>query len=158
MSRRCLVRAPWCVAAALVLLGAGCGGSDDKFTSAESPKTAAVVVESSQTYRDQLAEVVSQPDDARRNFHNAPPGDLTLAAARQLASASRAAARKIEELTPAAGLDDVNRDLAGKYRRWAAALDRELLRKPVSTRRLGDAVREYGKAADDVYEQILIAP
>ena len=42
-------------------------------------------------------------------------------------------------------------------REWAA-LDRELLRKPVSTLRLGDAVREDGKAADDVYEQILIAP
>jgi hypothetical protein len=158
VSRRSLVRAPWFVAAALVLLGAGCGGSDDKSPSAESPKTAAVVVESSQTYRDQLAEVVSQPDQARRKFHNAPPGELTLAAAGELASASRAAARKIEELTPAAGLDETNRDLAGKFRRWAAALDRVLLRKPVSTRRLGDAVREYGKAADDVYEQILIAP
>jgi molybdopterin converting factor small subunit len=142
----------------LVLLGAGCGGSDDKSPSAESPKTAGVVVDSSQTYRDQLADIVSQPDDARRNFHNAPPGELTLASARQLASAAGTAAREIEELTLAAGLDELNRDLAEKYRRWAAALDRELVRKPVSTRRLGDAVREYGKAADDVYEQILIAP
>jgi hypothetical protein len=120
--------------------------------------TAAVAVESSQTYRDELADIVSQPDDARRNFHNAPPGELTLASARELASASRAAARRIEGLTPAAGLEAMNRDLAEKYRRWAAALDRELLRKPVSTQRLGDAVREDGKAADDVYEQILIAP
>ena len=98
------------------------------------------------------------PDDARRNFHDAPPGELTLAAARQLASASRVAARQIEELTPTAGLSDLNADLAEKYRRWAAALDRELLRKPVSTALLGDAVREDGKAADVVYEQILIAP
>jgi hypothetical protein len=157
MSRRFVVRAPWCVAAALVLL-VGCGGSDEKSPSAESPKPAAVVVDSSQTYRDRLAEIVSQPDDARRNFHDAPTGVLTLAAARELAGASRAAARNIEELTPAAGLDDMNRDLGAKYRLWAAALDRELLRKPVSTRRLGDAVREYGKAADAVYEQILIAP
>lgn len=141
-----------------MLVGAGCGGSDDRSPSAESPKTAAVVVDSSQTYRDQLADIVSQPDDARRNFHNAPPGELTLASARQLASAAGTAARKIEELTPAAGLENLNRDLAEKYRRWAAALDRELVRKPVSTRRLGDAVREYGKAADEVYEQILVAP
>jgi hypothetical protein len=142
----------------LVLVGAGCGGSDDRSPSAESPKTAAVVVDSSQTYRDQLADIVTQPDNARRNFHNAPPGELTLASARQLASAAGTAARKIEELTPAAGLENLNRDLAEKYRRWAAALDRELGRKPVSTRRLGDAVREYGKAADEVYEQILVAP
>lgn len=109
-------------------------------------------------YRDELADIVSQPDEARKNFHNAPPGELTLASARELASASRAAARRIEGLTPAAGLEDMNRDLAEKYRLWAAALDRELLRKPVSTLRLGGAVREDGKAADDVYEQILIAP
>ena len=158
MNRRSLVRASWAVAAALVLLGTGCGGSDEESPSAESLQTAAVAVESSQTYRDELADIVSQPDDARRNFHNAPPGELTLASARELASASRAAARRIDGLTPAAGLEDLNRDLAEKYRRWAAALDRELLRKPVSNRRLGDAVREDGKAADDVYEQILIAP
>ena len=158
MSKRSLVRASWGVAAALVLLGAGCGGSDDKSPSAESPKTAAVAVESSQAYRDKLADIVSQPDEARKNFHNAPLGELTLVSARELASASRAAARRIEGLTPAAGLEDMNRDLAEKYRLWAAALDRELLRKPVSTLRLGDAVREDGKAADDVYEQILIAP
>ena len=153
-----LVLGLWGVAAALALLGAGCGGSDDGSPSAESQTGKAAVVESSQTYRDQLANIVWQPDDARRNFHDAPPGELTLASARQLARASRAAAREIEELTPAAGLNDLNGDLAEKYRRWAAALDREVLRKPVSTARLGDVVREYGKAADVVYEQILVAP
>jgi hypothetical protein len=141
-----------------VLLGAGCGGSDDGSSSAESQTAKVAVVGSSQAYRDQLAGIVSGPDDARRNFHDAPLGEPTLAAARQLAQASRAAARRIEALTPAAGLNDLNGDLAGKYRRWSAALDRELLRKPVSTARLGDVVREYGKAADVVYEQILIAP
>jgi hypothetical protein len=141
----------------LVLLGAGCGGSDDGSPSAESQTAKAAAVESSQAYRDRLAEIVSQPDEARRSFHDAPLGELTLAAARQLASASHAAARKIEELTPTAGLNDLNGNLAEKYRRWATALERELLRKPVSTARLGDVVREYGKAADVVYEQILIA-
>jgi hypothetical protein len=159
MSKRRLVRAVWGVAAALALLGAGCGGSDDTSPSAESQTTNAAVVDSSQTYRDQLADIVSRPDAARRNYHDAPPGELTtLASARQLARASRAAAREIEELTPAAGLNDLNGDLAEKYRRWAAALDREVVRRPVSTARIGDVVREYGKAADDVYEQILIAP
>ena len=156
LSRRRFLQAAGGTALAGAL--AGCGGSDEESPSAESLQTAAVAVESSQTYRDELADIVSQPDDARRNFHNAPPGELTLASARELASASRAAARRIDGLTPAAGLEDLNRDLAEKYRRWAAALDRELLRKPVSTRRLGDAVREDGKAADDEYEQILIAP
>jgi hypothetical protein len=146
------------VATALALLGAGCGGSDDGSAIAESQTTTAAVVESSQAYRDQLADIVWGPDDARRNYHNAPLGGLTVTSARQLARASRAAARKIEELTPPAGLNDLNRDLAEKYRRWAAALEREVLRKPVSTGPLGDVVREYGKAADDVYEQILIAP
>jgi hypothetical protein len=141
----------------LVLLGAGCGGSDDGSPSAESQTAKAAAVESSQAYRDRLAEIVSQPDEARRSFHDAPLGELTLAAARQLASASHAAARKIEKLTPTAGLNDLNGNLAEKYRRWATALERELLRKPVSTARLGDVVREYGKAADVVYEQILIA-
>ena len=63
---------------------------------------------------------------------------------------------KIESLTPAAGLNDLNRDLAARYRLWAAALEREVHRKPVSTARIDDVVRENGKAADAVYEQILI--
>jgi hypothetical protein len=142
----------------LALLGAGCGGSDDGSPPSESQTAKAVAVESSQAYRDQLAYIVSGPDGARRNFHDAPLGEPTLAAARELARASRAAAREIEGLTPTAGLSDLNGDLAEKYRRWATALDRELLRNPVSTARLGDVVREYGKAADVVYEQILIAP
>jgi hypothetical protein len=158
MSTRRLVRALSGIAAALALLGAGCGGSDDGSQSAESQTTKAVVVESSQAYRDQLAGIVWRPDDARRNFHDAPPGELTLESARQLARASRAAAREIEELTPAAGFNDLNGELAAKYRLWAAALDGEVLRRPVSTARLGDVVREYGKAADVVYEQILVAP
>jgi hypothetical protein len=141
----------------LALLGAGCGGSDDGSPSAESETTTAVVIESSQTYRDHVADIVRGPDDARRNYHDAPLGEQTVTSARQLARASRAAARDIEELTPPAGLD-LNRELAEKYRRWAAVLERELRRKPVSTGRLGDVVREYGKAADDVYEQILMAP
>jgi hypothetical protein len=85
----------------LVLLGAGCGGSDDGSPSAESQATTPAVIESSQTYRDQLADIVWGPDDARRNFHDAPPGEQTVTSARQLARASRAAARDIEELTPA---------------------------------------------------------
>jgi hypothetical protein len=112
MSKRRLVRALWGMAAALALLGAGCGGSADGSPSAESQTTKAALVESSQTYRDQLAVGVSGPDDARRNFHDAPIGELTLASARQLARASRAAAREIDELTPAAGLDDLNDELA----------------------------------------------
>jgi hypothetical protein len=155
VSRRCLVAALWGLAAASALLGAGCGGSDDG-SSAES-QTAAAAVVSSQTYRDKLASIVLGPDDARRNFHDAPPGEQTVSSGRELVRASRAAAREIDELTPPAGLG-LNGDLAEKYRRWAAALERELLRKPVSMGRLGDVVREYGKAADDVYEQILIAP
>lgn len=158
MRTRGLVRALLGVTAALALLGAACGGSDNGSAVAESQTTEATLVESSQAYRDELAAIVSEPDEARRNYHNASLGEPTVTSAQQLAGAARAAARKIDELTPAAGLDDLNRDLAEKYRRWAAALEREVLRKPVSTSRLGDAVREYGKAADDVYEQILIAP
>jgi hypothetical protein len=154
-----LVRALVAVAAALALVGAGCGSSDDASRSPESETTKAAAVDSAQTYRDQLADIVSGPDDARGSYHDAPPGELTtVASARKLARASRTAALKIEELTPPAGLNDLHSDLAEKYRRWEAALDREVLRRPVSTARIGDVVREYGKAADDVYEQILIAP
>jgi hypothetical protein len=158
VNTRFLVRALWGVAATVVLLCVGCGGGGDGSALADSQTSAAPLVESSQAYRDELAEIVSGPDEARRNYHNASLGEATVTSAWQLARASRAAAHQIEELTPAAGLNDLNRDLAEKYRRWAAALEREVLRKPVSTRRLGDVVREYGKAADDVYEQILIAP
>jgi hypothetical protein len=158
VSTRRLVRALSGTAAALALLGAGCGGSDDASPSAASQTTKAGA-DSSQAYRDQLADIVSGPDDARGHYHDAPPGQLTtLASARQLSRAARAAARKIEELTPAAGLEELNAALAEKYRRWAAALDREVRRKPISTARIGDVVRDYGKAADAVYEEILIAP
>jgi hypothetical protein len=154
MSTRSFVRALGGFAVALALLGAGCGGSDGGSPSAEPTK-----VDAAQTYRDQLADIVSGPDDARGSYHDAPAGELTtVASARQLARASRAAAREIEELKPAAGLNDLHEDLAEKYRQWAAALDREVDRKPVSTARIGDVVRDYGKAADGVYEQILIAP
>jgi hypothetical protein len=156
---RFLVRALWGVAATVALLCVGCGGVGDGDSAlADSQTSAAPLAESSQAYRDELTVIVSGPDQARRNYHNASLGEATVTSARQLARASRAAAHQVEELTPAAGLNDLNRDLAEKYRRWAAALEREVLRKPVSTRRLGDVVREYGKAADDVYEQILIAP
>jgi hypothetical protein len=157
---RRLVRALVGVAAALALLGAGCGGSDDATPSAESETTKAVAVDSAQAYRDRIADIVSGPDNARGKYHDVPPGELTtlVAASRELARASRSAAREIEELTPPASLNDLNGDLAVKYRRWAVALEREVRRRPVATARIGDVVREYGKAADEVYEQILIAP
>jgi hypothetical protein len=114
---------------------------------------------SSEAYRDQLTDIVSGPDASRKLYYDAPPGTLsTLVSARRLARSSRSAAQEIEQLTPEAGLTDLNADLAEKYRRWAAALDREIVRKPVSTARIGDVVREYGQAADAVYEEILIAP
>jgi len=156
MRTRGLVGALWAVATVLACVG--CGGSDDGSGVAQPGTTAAALVDSSQAYRDQLASIVSGPDEARRSYHNASLGEPTVAAAQELARASRAAARRIDELTPGSRLEDLHRDLAEKYRRWAAALEREALRKPVSTSRLGDVVREYGKAADDVYEQILIAP
>jgi hypothetical protein len=140
----------------LALLGAGCGG--DGSSSAESQTTAAVIGNSSQAYRDQVTAIVRVTDEARGNYRGAPTGEPLVRSARQLARASRAAAREVDGLTPPAGLNDLDRDLARKYRRWAAVLERELLRKPVSTGRLGDVVREYGKATDHVYEQILIAP
>jgi hypothetical protein len=159
MSTRLLLRALCGVAAALALLAAGCGGSDDASPSAASQTTSVAAGQSSETYRDQLTNIVSGPDAARRLYYDAPPGTLaTLVSARRLARSSRSAAQEIEQLTPEAGLTDLNADLAKKYRRWAAALDREIVRKPVSTARIGDVVRDYGQAADDVYEQILIAP
>lgn len=159
MSTRRLLRALCGVAAALALLAAGCGGSDDASPSAELQTTSVAAGQPSEAYRDQLTNIVSGPDEARRLYYDAPPGELeTLVSARRLARASRSAAREIEQLTPEAGLADLNADLAEKYRRWAAALDRQVVRDPVSTARIGDVVREYGQAADDVYEQILIAP
>jgi hypothetical protein len=159
MSTHFLVRGLLGVAAALALLGAGCGGGDDQVPSADSQTaTPELVGDSSQTYRDQVTAIVRVTDDARSDFRGAPPGEPQVTSARQLARASRAAAREVDELTPPGGLNDLNRDLAGRYRRWAAGLERELHRKPVSTGRLGDVVREQGKATDHVYEQILIAP
>ena len=113
---------------------------------------------SSQTYRDHVTAIVRVTDEARGDFRGAPAGPLLASSARQLARASRAAAHDVDELSPPPGFNDLNRDLAERYRRWAAALERELLLKPVSAARLGDVVREYGKAADNSYEQILVAP
>jgi hypothetical protein len=141
----------------LAVLGAGCGG-DGGSPSAGSPTTTAALVDASQTYRDQVTAIVRVTDEARGNFRGASAGAQLARSARQLARASRAAASEVDELTPPAGLNGLNRDLAGRYRLWAAALERELLRKPVSTARLGDVVREYGQATDHVYEEILIAP
>ena len=158
MRARSLVCVVGGLAAAVALVGAGCGGGESESASAASEATSAAAVEPSQAYRDQLATVVAGPDGARHTFHEAPPGPLTETLAQDLATASRTAARELDELTPPGGLADLNRELAERYRRWATALEGELARKPISTSRLGDAVREYGKAADSVYEQILIAP
>ena len=152
MYRRCVLA----LAASLTLLGAGCGGSDDGSPSAGPQTTPAVAADSSQAYRDRLTDIVRQHDDARGSFR-AARGEQTVTAAQQLARGSRTAAHDVDALTPPAGLD-LHGDLVEKYRRMAAALERELLRKPVSTERLGDVAREYGKAADHVYEEILIAP
>lgn len=62
-----------------------------------------------------------------------------------LPRASRAAAREIDELTPAAGLNELNADLAERYRRWAAALDREVLRSPSRRRRSATWYASTGK-------------
>ena len=142
------------VAAALALVGAGCGGSDSS-----SPKSSTTTsVESSLAYVDQVTAIVQGTDNARGAFRGAPPGESTVIAARQLVLASEAAAGDIEELTPPASLNSLNQALARKFRRLAAALEQELARKPVSMSRLGDVIREYGQASDKVYEEILITP
>jgi hypothetical protein len=141
-------------AAALALVGAGCGGGN---SSSPEPSTT-TSVESSQAYLDQVTAIVRGTDSARGDFRGATPGESTVLAARQLVRASEAAAADLDELTPPANFNGLNQGLARKFRRLAAALDKELARNPVSMSRLGDVVREYGKASDDVYEQILITP
>ena len=141
-------------AAALALLGAGCGGSDS--SSQESPTTTSAA--SSQAYVDQVTAIVRSTDNVRGVFRGAAPGEPTVTAAEQLVLAAQAAAVDLDELTPPENLNALNQSLARKFRRFAAALDQELARKPVSMSRLGDVVREYGKATDNVYEEILITP
>ena len=133
-------------AAALALLGAGCGGSDS--SSPEPPTTTSV--ESSQAYVDQVTAVV--------NFLLSMQKEPTVTAAEQLVLAAQKAAVDLDELTPPESLNALNQSLARKFRRFAAALDQELARKPVSMSRLGDVVRDYGKASDNVYEEILVTP
>ncbi|HEU4892235.1 MAG TPA: hypothetical protein VFT47_11845, partial [Vicinamibacterales bacterium] len=98
MSRNALALTICGAAAALALLGAGCGGSDS--SSPESSTTTAV--ESSQAYIDQVTAIVRGTDNTRGVFRGAAPGEPTVTAARQLVLASRTAARDIEELTPPA--------------------------------------------------------
>ena len=141
-------------AAALALLGAGCGGSDS--SSPEPPTTTSV--ESSQAYVDQVTAIVRSTDNVRGVFRGAAPGEPTVTAAEQLVLAAQAAAVDLDELTPPESLNALNQSLARKFRRFAAALDQELARKPVSMSRLGDVVRDYGKASDNVYEEILVTP
>ena len=141
-------------AAALALLGAGCGGSDS--SSPEPPTTTSV--ESSQAYVDQVTAIVRSTDNVRGVFRGAAPGEPTVTAAEQLVLAAQAAAVDLDELKPPESLNALNQSLARKFRRFAAALDQELARKPVSMSRLGDVVRDYGKASDNVYEEILVTP
>ena len=139
----------------MALLAAGCGGGGD--SSSPEPSTT-TTVESSQAYIDQVTAIVTSTDNVRGVFRGAAAGEPTVTAAEQLVLASRKAAGDIEELTPPANAIGLNRSLARRFRRLAAALEQELARKPVSMSRLGDVVREYGKASDSVYEQILIIP
>ena len=142
-------------ATALALLAAGgCSGSD---SSAPEPSTT-TAVESSQAYVDQVTAIVRSTDNARGAFRGAAPGEPTVTAAEQLVLAIQAAAVDVDELTPPARARALNMSLARKFRRFAAALEQELARKPATMSRLGDIVREYGKASDDVYEQILMSP
>jgi hypothetical protein len=147
-------RALLAVALALALLAGGCG-NDENGSPAAGAGTAATA--GSDEYREQVVAIVNRTDDLRRDFHNAPPGQETVKSARQLARASRAAARDIDKLRPPASLVDLGRRMAENYRQWAAKIDPELARKPVSMVRLSDVVRKYGKLVDDVYEEILIA-
>jgi hypothetical protein len=141
-------------ATALALLGVGCGGG--KSSSPDSPTTTSV--ESSQAYVDEVTAIVRSTDNVRGVFRGAAPGEPTMTAAEQLVLAAQAAAVDLDELTPPENLNALNQSLARKFRRFAAALDQELGRKPVSMSRLGDVVRDYGKASDDVYEEILVTP
>ena len=154
MSTRSLALALCGAAAALALLGAGCGGGDSS-----SPKSSTTpTVEASQAYVDEVTAVVRSTDNVRGVFRGAAPGEQTVTAAEQLVLASRTAAGELEELTPPANLSALNSTLARKFRRLAAALEKELARKPVSMSGLGDVVREYTHATDSVYEEILATP
>jgi hypothetical protein len=144
------------VALALALLAGGCGNDEN-----ESPAAGAGTVTTAgavDEYREQVVAIVTRTDEARGNFRGAPPGQEVVTAARELALASRAAARDVDSMSPPASVADLDRQLAANYRLWAAKLEAELARKPVSLERLGDVVRANGKLVDDVYEDILIAP
>lgn len=154
MSRSTLIFILCAAVAALALLGAGCGGSDSS-----SPKSSATpTVEPSQAYVDEVTAIVRSTDNVRGVFRGAAAGEPTVTAAEQLILASRTAAGELEEVTPPANFEALNVNLARKFRRLAAALEKELARKPVSMSGLGDVVREYGQATDHVYEEILVTP
>lgn len=154
MSRSALTLTLCGATAALALLGAGCGGGDSS-----SPKSSTTAtVESSQAFVDEVTAIVRSTDNVRGVFRGAAPGEPTVTAAEQLVLASRTAAGELEELTPPASFKALNGTLARKFRRLAAALQKELARKPVSMSGLDDVVREYGQATDGVYEEILVTP
>lgn len=154
MTKRTLALTLCAAATALALIGAGCGGG--KSSSPEASTTTSVG--SSQAYIDQVTAIVRGTDSARGRFRGATPGLSTELAAEDLVRASNTAAADLDKLTPPENFSSLNQGLARKFRRLATALDRELARKPVSMSRLGDVVRAYGKASDDVYEQILVTP
>jgi hypothetical protein len=139
----------------LALLAGGCGNDEDGSPAAGTGT--ATTAGLSDEYREQIVAIVQRTDELRRDFHDAPPGQETVKSARQIALASRAAARDIDKLRTPASLADLGGQMAENYRQWAAKIDPELGRKPVSMVRLSDVVREYGKLVDDVYEDILIA-
>ena len=144
------------VALALVFLAGGCGNDDNG-----SPSAAAETVASASPadeYRDQVTAIVRRSDEARGNFRGASSTPDLVKAAHQLALTSRAAASDVEKLDPPPSYAPLGAKLAEKYRLWAAKLEAEAGRKPVSTERLADVVRNYGKLVDFAYDYILVAP
>jgi hypothetical protein len=142
---------------AVVALGAAaCGGEKSAASTATTPETAATGANPVPDYLAQLDSIKVRADDARSDYHNAPLGEPTLEAARDLAEIAGEVADELEGLEPPPSHADLHARMIDTFREPKTAIDAVLARTPVSTDRLGNVIREHWKILDDLHDEMLV--
>ncbi len=142
---------------ALVGVAAGaCGGEDSAPSPATTAEAATTEADPVPEYLTQLDSIKVRADDARSDYHNAPLGEPTLEEARDLAEISGEVADELEGLEPPSSHADLHAKMIEAFRDQQAAIDAVFARKPVSTARLGNAIRKHSKVLDDLHDEMLV--